>query len=139
MRGSQPKFTERNDEIVRRYLAGESIGALGREYGISRQRVFQIAQKRNEYRSPNKQGLSVGSKRWTQQQRQAGVIQDWRLGPTHKTIDMLAMRERGLTFDQIGILSGVSTVTAFRAVKRWRPDLSGWDVSAPNRKGRRGL
>lgn len=138
MRGSQPKFTERNDEIVRRYLAGESIGALGREYGISRQRVFQIAQKRNEYRAPRRE-LSVGSIRWTKQQRQAGLIPNWNFVPTHKTIDMLAMRERGLTFEQIGTLSGVTTVTAFRAVKKWRPDLRGWGISAANRKGRRGL
>lgn len=137
MRGRQEN-TERNDEIVRRYLSGESIGVLGREYGVSRQRVLQITQKSGEYRPP-KQELSVGSQEWTKQQRQAGLIPDWRFGPTDKTIDMLAMRERGLTFAQIGELSGVSFVTACRLVKRWRPDLCGWDISAANRKGRRGL
>lgn len=33
---------ERDQRIVARYLAGESIGLLGREHELSRQRIFQI-------------------------------------------------------------------------------------------------
>ena len=37
--------TERNDEIVRRFGLGERPADLSREYGISRQRVTQIAKR----------------------------------------------------------------------------------------------
>lgn len=34
---------ERNEHIAHRHLVdGESISALGREYGVSRQRIYQI-------------------------------------------------------------------------------------------------
>jgi Mor family transcriptional regulator len=42
------KQTSRNEELCKRYTAGESVPALARAYGISEQRVHQILQgKRN--------------------------------------------------------------------------------------------
>src|SRR5450631_2028221 len=38
---TQPKIV-RNDEIRKRYAAGETLAALATEYGVSKQRVHQI-------------------------------------------------------------------------------------------------
>ena len=38
-----PKQSERNAEIRRRYAAGESLLDLATEYGLSKQRIHQIA------------------------------------------------------------------------------------------------
>ncbi len=39
--------TERNEEIRRRVMAGERLAALAKEYGVSRQRIYQITGRSN--------------------------------------------------------------------------------------------
>ncbi len=41
---------ERNAEMIRRYMAGEDLAPIGRDYGISRERVRQIAKRAGAWR-----------------------------------------------------------------------------------------
>lgn len=51
---------ERNQEMVRRFLAGESMQAIGETYGISRERVRQLLSKRGL--SAEKGGFKLASR-----------------------------------------------------------------------------
>lgn len=44
------ELVKRDKIIVRRYLAGEAITVLADEYGVSRQRIYQIVKKEGAYR-----------------------------------------------------------------------------------------
>jgi len=54
--------TERNEEIVRRHLDGEFMSALGREYGITRERVRQIVRRAGVTRE---ESLDARRQDWT--------------------------------------------------------------------------
>jgi Mor family transcriptional regulator len=43
-----PKKTERNAQIRKRFAAGEGISDLGREFGLTPQRVYQIVHRRRK-------------------------------------------------------------------------------------------
>ena len=45
-RGSSNAKTKRNEEIKELHKTGVSLSEIGRKYGISRQRVFQIINRR---------------------------------------------------------------------------------------------
>ena len=42
----QGRKTERNAEIRARYEAGEGLSDIGREYGLSPQRIYQIVRRK---------------------------------------------------------------------------------------------
>ena len=55
----------RNEVIIKKYLEGKSIGKLGKEYNISRQRIYQIIQNNGVYRDC----LLSENKKWIEENK----------------------------------------------------------------------
>ena len=102
--------TERNAEIVRRYLARESVAALGREYGVSRIRIHQIVTKAEAHRER---------------------LRPWEAPSNPETLARFAILETrrarvpalriaGWTWREIGELYGVTHVAVLNDFRRWQ-------------------
>lgn len=115
--------TERNAEIVERYLAGEAITALSLAFGVSRQRIYQIVRYRGAHRPRLKQSVRPGSIQDTKRRRAAGELPNLRLGMRGKTPDALAMREAGASYKAISAALGLSQPGITALLRKWRPDL----------------
>lgn len=117
-------MTERNQAIVNRYLAGESLQVIADDLGISRQRAHQIAKNADDYRPrPPWRLAKVGGTVWLRQQRAAGLLPLRQ--PRQGSLRIIAMRESGATYQQIIADVGVCESTVIRCLERWRPDLRG--------------
>lgn len=116
--------TERNQEIVARYLAGESIGKLAIDFGVVRQRINQITKAAGVHR-PRVDVSIPGSAKQVRKAIANGTRPDWRRPPGGKTLDIIALREArpDNTYQQISDALDVAAGTVANALKRWRPDL----------------
>lgn len=53
------KYEKRNKEIAREYMSGRTCAELSKEYGISRQRVFQITKIYDVYQRKRQSNSSI--------------------------------------------------------------------------------
>lgn len=98
-----PMISERSISIGTRYRAGESIGLLAAEYGVSRQRIFQIAKATGKMRQKfNKKG-----------------------SPGPRSAQIIALRETRMSYGQISVAMGATNGAISSVLRRWRPDLLG--------------
>lgn len=115
-------MTERDAEIVRRYLAGETTPAIWRDYGIGPARVLQIAQAAGAYRpriqAPPPRGPGGSRKPETTALRNE-VVELWNAGDKSMT--------------QIGQMRGVSRNAIARLL--WEARKLGLYVLAVGRTG----
>ena len=107
------KNKERDDKIIERYLGGESIISIGKDFNITRQRVDQIVEKNNVFRKHKtyKKECIRGSK--------SPITED-------EINSMIALRESGLTWKEIYESNTVKYhhSTIYKICIKRRPDLA---------------
>src|SRR5579864_2770457 len=94
---------ERNAEIVRRYLARESIIVLAREHGVSRARIHQIVKKTGAHRERLRPWESPSNPETLKRIAELEV----------RRTRVPALRMAGWTWREIGELYGVTHVAVF--------------------------
>lgn len=107
------KNKDRDDKIIARYLNGESIVSIGKDYNISRQRVDQIIEKNNVFRKHKtyKNEQIRGSK--------SPITED-------ELNSIISLRESGLTWKEIYDRNIVKYhhSTIYKICMKKRPDLA---------------
>lgn len=116
----------RDETIARRYRVGEAITLLASEYGLSRQRIFQIVERNGDLRPRIKIPLKEGSQRWRRRQRAAGLIPPRERKPSPISTRIVEMRAAGFSYNAIADACEVSVSSIQFALKWWAPDLMGW-------------
>lgn len=128
-RPSDKKFEARNAEIVRRYLAGESIGIIAADHQISRQRVFQLTQARGVHRPWLAPTIQVGSKAWKKGEISAGRLPQ-KTRTTDRMREIVQLREQGLPYTDICERLDCGPGDVRYALLTLRPDLKGWNPTS---------
>lgn len=120
----------RDEVIVREYLAGKSVIVLAESFGISKQRIFQIVQSAGAYRprlaiepDPNSKTSKIKARKLARDA--AGLRLNEHAEPSERIKTMISLRERGMTYIEIGAEVGVHFMSVSYAMARWRPDLRG--------------
>jgi lambda repressor-like predicted transcriptional regulator len=108
----------RDASIRARFNAGESLGALAVEFGVSRQRIWQIVAKFGPPR------VSLGKIR--KAARLATPLAEIPRVAGPNIAAVIALREAGLSYGAIAKERGSSMNSVYYALSKWRPYLLGY-------------